>query len=82
VSDPGSGPAGWRGKARWNRVGRAGKARAERAETVAGKIFEPRPVSPASFRSCSRFPICYIGRRVLACFVSRRVLRFESKICL
>jgi hypothetical protein len=40
------------------RVGCARKARAEGAGTVAGKIFEPRPVSPASFRSCSRFPIC------------------------
>jgi hypothetical protein len=82
VSDLENGPAGWRGKARSNRVGCAGKACAERAGTVAGKIFEPRPVSPHRSGVVLDFRFVYIGRRVPACFVSRRVLRFESKICL
>jgi hypothetical protein len=71
VSDLENGPAGWRGKARSNRVWCAG--------TVAGKIFEPRPVSPPRSGVVLDFRSVYIGRRVLACFDSRRVVRFESK---
>jgi hypothetical protein len=48
------------------------------------RTLDPSAMLTAPHRSgvVPDFRSVYISRRVLACFVSRRVLRFESKICL